>query len=132
MRKNELVHHEHYVAKVQQDLTHFLLNDESLKNGAIKYLRWDSEMKLFDVYEDAEYKIFITHTFYERFRDIQLAKGIVCQRCGRKLKDTKWTPIGYGRRCYKKFLKEEWERNQMTIFDFIDDPEYEIGGVKNA
>ena len=26
------------------------------------------------------------------------------------------------RRCYKKFLKEEWERNQMTIFDFIEDP----------
>lgn len=86
MRKNELVHHEHYVAKVQQDLTHFLLNDESLKNGAIKYLRWDNEMKLFDVYEDAEHKVFITHTFYERFRDIQLAKGIVCQRCGRSVR----------------------------------------------
>ena len=51
---------------------------------------------------------------------------IVCQRCGRKLKDAKWTPVGYGRRCYKKFLHEEWERNQLTIFDFIDDPE-EVG-----
>lgn len=99
MRKNELVHHEHYVAKVQQDLTHFLLNDESLRDGTIKYLRWDNEMKLFDVYDDAEHKVFITHTFYERFRDIQLAKGIICLTMRQEVKryevdaDWLWAPL---------------------------------------
>lgn len=45
-----------------------------------------------------------------------------CQRCGRLLKANQSVIRGYGASCYKKFLYEEWERNQMTIFDFIEDP----------
>lgn len=29
-----------------------------------------------------------------------------CMRCGRKLKNPKWTKIGYGPTCYKKMMKD--------------------------
>lgn len=48
-----------------------------------------------------------------------------CQRCGRLLKADQSVVRGYGASCYKKFLYEEWERKQMTIFDFIEVPSME-------
>lgn len=46
-----------------------------------------------------------------------------CKRCGRPLK-TEWsTARGIGRRCRRKLAHEEWLWNQLTIFDFIPDPD---------
>lgn len=46
-----------------------------------------------------------------------------CKRCGRKLKTAKSIELGFGRVCYKKYLKEQ-ERigfmiNQMCIEDVV-------------
>lgn len=47
----------------------------------------------------------------------------MCKRCGRKLTTEKSIERGYGIVCYKKYLKEEAEReflkNQTTIYDYI-------------
>ncbi|ORX22734.1 hypothetical protein BVF91_09655 [Thermoanaerobacterium sp. PSU-2] len=49
-----------------------------------------------------------------------------CVRCGRKLKDIKSIERGFGKTCYKKYLKETEERmkkNQISVFD--------LRGLKN-
>lgn len=50
---------------------------------------------------------------------------IECTTCGRKLKDKKSIELGFGPVCYKKHLKaladEEFERNQVTIDEVIDE-----------
>ncbi|MCC2250043.1 DUF6011 domain-containing protein [Virgibacillus sp. AGTR] len=50
-----------------------------------------------------------------------------CATCGRKLKDKKSIERGYGPVCYDKHLQaieEEFERNQMTIYDVIEGEAY--------
>lgn len=124
MLKKDLIHHGLYIGQVQTDNTHYTMDDNwaSMALGSTKYICWDAEMNLFDVYDDAACTQFVTHTFYERFTNITPFSYCTCQRCGRLLKANQSVIRGYGISCYKKFLHEEWERNQMTIFDFIEDP----------
>lgn len=127
MLKKDLIHHGLYIGQVQTDNTHYTMDDNwaSMALGSTKYIRWDAEMNLFDVYDDAACTQFVTHTFYERFTNITPFSYYMCQRCGRLLKANQSVIRGYGASCYKKFLYEEWERNQMTIFDFIEEPSME-------
>ncbi|MDY0395399.1 DUF6011 domain-containing protein [Virgibacillus halophilus] len=43
----------------------------------------------------------------------------LCGRCKRGLKSSKSIKRGFGPVCYKKHKQEEFERNQMTIEEFI-------------
>jgi len=58
--------------------------------------------------------------------EIMLRDDVLCLRCGRKLKNSKYIDVGYGLACYKKILEQE-DENQVKIEEVID-----IGKIEGA
>lgn len=71
MTKDELQHNERYTGIVQPSPQFYTMDCKDMTVGLTKYLRWNAEYNVFSVYNDAEYKDFVTNTFYERFTDIR-------------------------------------------------------------
>lgn len=44
---------------------------------------------------------------------------VVCQRCGRKLKNKKSIKKGYGPTCEQKLLQDFYQKRQITIDDIL-------------
>lgn len=44
---------------------------------------------------------------------------VVCQRCGRKLKNKKSIKKGYGPTCEQKLLQDFYDKRQITIDELL-------------